>query len=561
MVKTFNMHRFIVSFFSWANFFLFFLWRVVGGQKFSKFFLTSIMKKSHIITFISSTLLVNFSFASGFFARDSVSEFGPASFLKPDTSAAAASDESSSLNEFAPEPITDFGNRFDLDFFPCSDNGSGLVLLADSDFGDRSGLDSFDGFGFGDRFSTDSLAFLTKKADQNPPPFPVIPPPPIPARAAHDERYKWTPEKDQILIKSMRNGKPKRNKDEKLKAAAEEIGYPVSACRNRWNELSPENKRHHNPWTSEEDDLLSQAVKKHGRKWEEVALCLERRHTPIACESQYLRLMKKTKETNPDADPNATEEPARAAPAKLYERHKWTPEEDKRLRELIEVEEKSWLEIANELNLSVPACQCRWHNKLFPKNQEDKQHLESWTPEEDDLLSQAVKKHGRNWEEVALCLEGRHTPMACKTRYFRLLKKNNPDFESRECYKWTPGEDDLLSRAVKKIGRNWKKVAKKVKKIFPRITPDACRQRYAKLRKKDKETNPDAFIEACEWRKWIPEEDASLRKAVRKFGRNWKEVAKKLPNRNERRCKERYAKLRKKDKETNPDADPNATEE
>ena len=72
-----------------------------------------------------------------------------------------------------------------------------------------------------------------------------------------------------------------------------------------------------------------------------------------------------------------------------------------------------------------------------------------FSPEEDDRLRELVDKYGTNdWAKIALALGGR-TSRQCRERYKNFLQPslvNGP---------WTPEEDELLIRLYHHYGPNW----------------------------------------------------------------------------------------------------------
>ncbi|MDR1434828.1 MAG: hypothetical protein LBI77_00270 [Puniceicoccales bacterium] len=99
---------------------------------------------------------------------------------------------------------------------------------------------------------------------------------------------------------------------------------------------------------------------------------------------------------------------------------------------------------------------------------------------------------------------------------------------------WTEKEDILLMKFFLEYGPNWPKVAEGI----PNRNANQCREHFKTLQKKispKKTRNP-----------WTQEEDALLVNAVRRYGLNWPKVAKNIPNRNGRKCKQRWEGLEQK---------------
>jgi hypothetical protein len=82
----------------------------------------------------------------------------------------------------------------------------------------------------------------------------------------------------------------------------------------------------------------------------------------------------------------------------------FTPEEDDRLRELVQKYGLTdWNRIASKLRKrGVRQCRDRWFNYLSPEVVNG-----PWTPQEDELLSEKVKQFGRTWKVIATFFPGR----------------------------------------------------------------------------------------------------------------------------------------------------------
>jgi hypothetical protein len=92
---------------------------------------------------------------------------------------------------------------------------------------------------------------------------------------------------------------------------------------------------------------------------------------------------------------------------------------------------------------------------------------------------------------------------------------------------WNEQEDSLLTELVERYGaKNWKAIASH----FHQRTDVQCLHRWQKV------LNP-AMVKGP----WTPEEDATLAENVMKYGaKNWSEIAKALPSRIGKQCRERW---------------------
>ncbi|ELP89806.1 transcription factor MYB48, putative [Entamoeba invadens IP1] len=71
-----------------------------------------------------------------------------------------------------------------------------------------------------------------------------------------------------------------------------------------------------------------------------------------------------------------------------------------------------------------------------------------WSKEEDMMLVDAVKKHGKNWEAVSQCVDGR-TKKQCKERF---TQKYDPSITRQP---WSMQEDMTIITAQQIYGNKW----------------------------------------------------------------------------------------------------------
>ncbi|XP_059638812.1 transcription factor MYB3R-5-like [Cornus florida] len=149
-------------------------------------------------------------------------------------------------------------------------------------------------------------------------------------------------------------------------------------------------------WTEEEDNLLTEEVKKfNGKNWKKIAECIPGR-TDVQCLHHWQKVL------NPELVKGA-----------------WTKEEDDCIIELVEKYGcKKWSVIAKSLPGRIgKQCRERWHNHLDPAIKKD-----AWTKEEELILSYYHKIYGNKWAELARFLPGR-TDNAIKNHWNCLVKK------------------------------------------------------------------------------------------------------------------------------------------
>ena len=149
-----------------------------------------------------------------------------------------------------------------------------------------------------------------------------------------------------------------------------------------------------------------------------------------------------------------------------------------------------------------------------------------WTQEEDDLLRRAVGRIGeQNWKQIAQGVPGRNH-VQCLQRWKKAL---DPSLVKGP---WSEEEDNLLTSLVGVHGCKWKVVAKR---INGRNTKQ-CRERWCNYL--DPQLNRG---------KWTDEEDATMLRMHEEVGNRWAAIAKVLPGRTDNQVKIRYHSLSRKD--------------
>ncbi|KAI9251772.1 Homeodomain-like protein [Phascolomyces articulosus] len=159
-------------------------------------------------------------------------------------------------------------------------------------------------------------------------------------------------------------------------------------------------------WTTEEDELLRQAVALHGpHKWSLIASHVPNR-TPMQCSTRWLGAL----------NPN-------------IHKGRWTEHEDAVLKysflEFSGIPDGEggfqpipWNKIAERIpNRTGIQCQARWTEALDPSVRKGK-----WSEDEDVLLRAGVDKFGRCWIRIAETVPGR-TQRQCRTRWMQIKYK------------------------------------------------------------------------------------------------------------------------------------------
>ncbi|KAJ2890958.1 hypothetical protein GGI21_005999, partial [Coemansia aciculifera] len=180
----------------------------------------------------------------------------------------------------------------------------------------------------------------------------------------------------------------------------------------------------------------------------------------------------------------------------IINREPWTKKEERTLYDIVQrYGGRDWVNIAKELDTQRTAAQCFqvYQRKLNPDMSRSK-----WTPEEDQLLHEAVMTYGEgDWQAVASCLDNRTGQQVLH----RWCKSINPAIRSG---RWDRDEDVALLAAVRLYGvGQWTKIAKHV----PGRTDVKCRERYMNV------LTPDVNNT-----QWTAAEDARLIAIVNRVG-------------------------------------------
>jgi hypothetical protein len=152
----------------------------------------------------------------------------------------------------------------------------------------------------------------------------------------------------------------------------------------------------------------------------------------------------------------------------------------------------------------------------------------TWTVEEEKKLASAVETFGTtSWANIAANIPGRN-----ENQIYHKWKRMSKKTATTASGAWTEEEEKMLVSAVETFGTtSWADIAVNV----PGRNENQCNSKWHYLSSKVSATASGA---------WTSEEEMKLVYAVEAYdGRNWAEIAKMVPGRNESRCLKQWQRM------------------
>jgi bacterioferritin-associated ferredoxin len=205
--------------------------------------------------------------------------------------------------------------------------------------------------------------------------------------------------------------------------------------------------------------------------------------------------------------------------------HRWSPAEERRLREAVERHGRRWIKVAASVGggRTPKKCYQKAEGMIAADKLADpggKHEAPRWTTAEQRRLREAVDTYGRDWAKAAAFVGGGCTPKRCWKKARSMIAADEiADPGGKIAYNlWNSVEQGRLLEAVNMFGRDWAKVAAFV---GGGRTRHLCARKVDGLIATGKLAEPGGKVEYITW---TPAAECRLREAVERFGRGWAKV-------------------------------------
>ncbi|CAB4496099.1 unnamed protein product [Rhizophagus irregularis] len=202
--------------------------------------------------------------------------------------------------------------------------------------------------------------------------------------------------------------------------------------------------------------------------------------------------------------------------AKVYNWKEWKEEETKLLFLASEIHGNRWKYIHKHYfnYRSLYSIKCKWDRENLRIENNHKNIISKWTPEEDKILLKGFEKYGRQWRKISRLLPNKESLQVL--RRFCIINYTKRGHFTEE-------EDKLLCDLIIKYGGNhWTKIADDMNRPISTI----------KRRFKFVLLNSSKDI------KWTDQENKLISDSIIKYGKDWRSIQKLLPHRSVSSIKE-----------------------
>lgn len=142
------------------------------------------------------------------------------------------------------------------------------------------------------------------------------------------------------------------------------------------------------------------------------------------------------------------------------------------------------LSLSPKISKELPNFQTT-NSQIKPKQEKDAEEASKWFPASIDTLFNAVIKYGTNWRRISRkAFQEKKTADACQAAYRHLAREN-----AEVASKWSPQDIDLLDNAIKKYGPKWHTISQN--EFKQQKTANDCQAVYRHLYAKPKQVKAE----------------------------------------------------------------------
>ena len=218
----------------------------------------------------------------------------------------------------------------------------------------------------------------------------------------------------------------------------------------------------------------------------------------------------------------------------------WTPRDIKTLRDAVKKHGRNWVEVARLVGKSNVQCKSKVQSEVVSGRMTETLLGSGgapmgWSKEEVVRLCTAVAVHGHDWVAVARDVRTKDAESCALKAEWEVAAGRMLDPNKRGPPQWNDEEMTKLKEAVQRLGRDWIAVAHYV-------GTKTSKQCFHKVREEVQRGRiEDPGIKRTQLQ-WTTDEVVRLRQAVRTYGRDWVTVARELAPRTAAMCQRKMDK-------------------